>query len=476
MNIGRSAFKLFLAKSGSALLFFVGIMYFTRRVSADELGSFFLFLALLGILSIPADAGMRLALEKRLSEGSAPAETLGSALAFKTVSVGLVCAGVLFARPWLNDYLGADLAGFLAVGVVLQELSYAYIHVLRGELRVEETASIEFVRRLVLVGAGAALVTVGAGVRGIAGGVLLALLVAFLMAYARAQTRIGMPSVARTRSLLAFSKYQTVISIGGRAYQWMDVVIVGLFLTNRHVSAYEVSWQVTLLVLLASTSIATAIFPQISRWDANAATGHIRETVSTAVGAVLFLSIPALVGVALYAAEILRLFFSPAYTFATTVLVVLVVEKQFQAFADVVMGAIRAIDRPDLAARATLLAVSVNLVLTPVLVATVGLVGAAVGTLTSLLSSTSLLTHYLSRHVGIEFPIRLLGWFVAASLLMGVVLTALKAAVPVTSLPVLLAHIGVGVAVYAAASVAIPDVRGEIIGPGLAVIAPSESS
>lgn len=476
MNVGRSAFKLFLAKAGSALLFFLGVMYFTRRVGADELGSFFLFLALLGILSIPADAGMRLALEKRLSEGSAPAETLGSALAFKAVTAGVVSVGVVLGRPWLNAYFGADLAGFLAVGVVLQELSYVYIHTLRGELRVEETASIEFVRRLVLVGVGAVLVSVGAGVRGIVVGVLLAFLVAFLLAYARSTTKVGTPTVARTRSLFAFSKYQTVISIGGRAYQWLDVTIVGFFLTNRHVSAYEVSWQVTLMVLLASTSIATAIFPQISQWDANAATDHIRETVSRAVGAVLFLSIPALVGVAVYATEILLFFFSPAYTFATAVLVVLVIEKQFQAFADIVMGAVRAIDRPDLAARATVLAVAVNLVLTPALVVTVGLVGAAVGTLTSMLSSTVILTLYLSRHVGIDFPFRLLGWFVAASLLMGTVLEALKTVLPVTSLPVLLAHIGLGVAVYAVTSIAIPEVRGEIIDPGLAVITPPESS
>lgn len=59
---------------------------------------------------------------------------------------------------------------------------------------------------------------------------------------------------------------------------------------------------------------------------------------------------------------------------------------------------------------------------------------------------------------------------------MGVVLTALRAVVPVTSLPVLLAHIGVGVAVYAVASGAIPDVRVEITGPGLDVVVPSESA
>lgn len=470
MDVGRSAYKIFLAKSGGAVIFFLGIMYFTRQIGADELGSFFLFLAMLGILSIPADVGMRLALEKRLSEGKAPAETLGSALAFKLATVGIVAVAVLAARPYLNEYLGAKLTGFLVVALVTQELAYTYIHTLRGELRVEETAPIQFARRFVLVGVGAVLVTVGVGVEGIVVGEIVGLAVAFVWAYTEAATSVGRPSLKRAKSLVAFSKYQTVVSIGGRTYQWMDVAIVGLLLTHSHVSAYEVSWQVTLLVLLASTSIATAIFPQISQWDANAATGHIEATISKAVGAALFLSIPALVGVMIYAEEILRFFFGGEYVFATAVLIVLMLEKQFQAFGDIILGAVRAIDRPDLAARATLLSVCVNLVLTPLLVLMVGLIGAAIGTAVSWLLNTTLLTYYLTRFVSVDVPYQLLGWFIFASLAMASVLVAAKAIVPVTGLPVLLGQITLGVVVYCAASAAISDVRDEIIGPGLDVV------
>lgn len=470
MNVGRSAFKLFLAKSGSAVVFFLGIVYFTRQISADELGSFFLFLALLGILSIPADVGMRLALEKRLSEGTAPAETLGSALAFKLATAGLVAAGILLARDPLNAYFQADLAGPLAVALVIQELAYTYIHTLRGELRVEETAVIEFARRFFLVGVGAVLVTLGAGVKGLVIGVIAGLTAAFLWGYAKATTDVGCPSVERIESLVAFSKYQTVVLIGSRTYQWLDVAIVGVLLSTFHVSVYEVSWQVTLIVLLASTSIATAIFPQISRWDANAATDHIEATISKAIGAAFFLSVPALVGVLIYAEEILRFFFGGEYTVGAVVLIVLMLEKQIRAFGDIVLGAVRAIDRPDLAARAALLYVVTNLVLTPLLIVTVGLVGAAVGTAVAWLGSTVLLTRYLSRFMTLTIPARLLGWFAGASLLMGAVLVAVKSVVPVTGLPVLLAQVGLGVAIYVSACLSISEIRKRIIVPGLAIV------
>jgi O-antigen/teichoic acid export membrane protein len=470
MNVGRSAFKLFLAKSSSAVIFFLGILYFTRQISADELGSFFLFLALLGILSIPADVGMRLALEKRLSEGTEPAETLGSALAFKITTAGLVAAVILLARDPLNAYFQAELAGFLAVALVLQELAYTYIHTLRGELRVGETASLEFARRSLLVVVGAVLVTLGAGVEGLVLGVNAGLAGAFLWGYAKSTTAVGRPSVERVESLVAFSKYQTVVLIGSRTYQWLDVAIVGVLLSTFHVSVYEVSWQVTLIVLLASTSIARAIFPQISQWDANAATDHIEATISKAIGAAFFLSVPALVGVLIYADDLLRFFFGQEYTAGTAVLIVLMLEKQVRAFGDIVLEAVRAIDRPDLAARGALLYIATNLVLTPLLIVAIGLVGAAVGTAVAWLASTVLLTSYLSRSLSLTVPRRLLGWFAGASLLMGAVLVPVKSVVPVTGLPILLAQIALGVGIYVAACLSIPEVRQRVIVPGLAIV------
>lgn len=470
MDLGHSTFRLFLSKGGNAILYFVGIAYFSRRLTPDEMGSFVLFLAVLGLMSIPADFGIKGALEKRLSEGSHPERTLGSAMAFKGVAIAVVATLVVAASAPINRYLGADLAGFLVVAMFTREFSFAYLSALRGRLRVADTAVIRFAIRFIWIGVGAVLVTLDSGPEGPVVGLILGQAVGFVWAYRRLRVGVARPSLVHLRSLVDFSKYNTVTSVGGRFYQWIDIAIIGLLLTQHHVSAYEFAWQITLLVLMLSESISMSIFPQISRWDAESQRRNIENTISRAVGLVLFISIPAIVGVQIYGTELLGLVFGPEYTFATAVLVVLMVEKLIQSFNDIVEASVRAIDRPDLAAKATLVSVGLNLLLNPLLILSVGLVGAAIATAVTGFVNTALHYRYLSRFVSIDVPFRLVSWYVLASCVMGGLLVAVRYLVPVTGLVILAAEIALGVVIYLGVSVLIPDVREQVLHPGLRVL------
>ena len=470
MDLGHSTFRLFLSKSGNAILFFLGIAYFSRHLTSDELGSYFLFLAMLGLTSILADFGMKGALEKRLSEGSNPEKTLSSAMAFKIVTVSVIAGVVFLARGHINDYLGANLAPLLAVAIAAREFSFSYIRALRGDFRVAETATIKFVVRFIWISLGAVLVSIGYGPEGPIIGLIVAMTFGFVWSALKLNISVGRPSLAHTRSLIAFSKYNTVTSVGGRFYQWIDVAIIGFLLSQRHVSAYEVSWQITLLVLMLSKSISLSLFPQISQWDAESATENIGDVVSRAGGVVMFVSVPALVGAGIYAEDMLRFFFGSQYAFAATVLVVLMVEKLIQSFNDIVGASVRAIDRPDLAAKATAISMGLNLIINPLLILSVGLVGAAIATAVSGFVNTVLHTRYLSRFVSVELPSRLVGWYALASCVMGATLLVVKWFVPVTGLLYLLAQVGLGVAVYLVVSFLIPDVRRRVLLPGLGVL------
>lgn len=470
MDLSRSTLKLFLSKTGNALLFFVGITLFARWLPPDQLGIYFLYLALLGVLSIFSDLGIQGALEKRLSEGMDPGETLGSAAAFKLVTLALVSLAVLATGRYTDAYLGANLSWYVVLGLVTREAAEFYVAAVRGELRVGETAPIQLSRRVVWVTLGGALVTFGYGVFGLVIAQICGRLVEFGWASWRCDTGIGRPSADRVRSLVSFSKYETITAVGGRIYQWMDVLVIGFFLLPEYVSAYEVAWQVTLLVLLASKSLELVLFPQLSRWDAESSLARIGSTVTRALEFALFVSVPAVVGAVLYSRDILHFVFGPEYTIAAAVLVVLMVEKFFQSFNDVVGASVRAIDRPDLAAKATTAAVGLNLLLSPLLVVTVGFVGAAVATTVSWMVNAFLNGRYLSRYVDFEVPVRLLGWYAVSALVMGGVLIQVGPAVPVDGLLDLAVHVALGVVTYLGVSVLIPDVRDRIVAPGLRVL------
>lgn len=470
MNLSRSSLRLFVARSGNALLFFAGITLFTRLLPPDEIGVFFLYLAIIGVCSIPADLGIRGALEKRLSEGRDSPRLLGSAIAFKLVMLAVASTGLLVAAPVINRYAGFDIAGYLLIGLVVHEAARFYVQAVRGELRVGVTAPIEISRRVVWIGVSTALITSGFGLTGLLIGQICGRCVEFAWAYWQCTIPIGRPSKESIRVLFSFSKYHTITATGGRVYQWIDILVIGFFLTTAEVSAYEVAWQVSLVVLLVSKSIGLSLFPQASRWSAEDSLSQIGTTVSAALGVVLFVSVPAIVGAALYGQAILRFVFGPAYTTAAIVLLVLMFEKLVQSVNDVIGVTVSAVDRPDLAAKATVGAVTVNLLLNPLLVVTVGIVGAAIATTVAKVVNTLLHAHYLRQFVSFELPTRLVGWYTVASIVMGGVLVSTKQIIPVTNIGTLVLHIALGFSVYFTVSLLIPDVRERVVEPGFRVL------
>lgn len=470
MDLGRSSFMLFLMQVGRSVLLFFAVVYFARQLGAAELGSLFLFQALMGLLMIPADLGIRGALEKRLSEGQRPERMFASALLLKFGLLGLVSIGVLLARPYVNLYLGVDLAITLIFALAASELSELFVQTLRGELRVGETAPIKFGYRFIWVSLGAVAVSLGYGVSTIATGFIVAGLGTSVWGYARCDTSIGRPGIEEIRSLVEYAKFHAIASTGGRVYQWMDIAIIGLFLTQEHVSTYEVSWQVTLLVLLVSKSIGWSIFPQISQWEAEGEFDSVEWVISKGIAFALFFSVPALVGGTIFAPELLEFLFGPEYVFGAIVLAILLFEKLVQSFDDIIESALRGLDRPDLAAIATVVTVGINLALNPLLVVTIGFVGAAIATTVAGIVSTVLHTYYLSRLVSIEFPFRIAGWYIVSSLVMGVILVAVRSVVPITSAVTLFAVIGLGAAIYGSLAVAIPSIRTNVIVPAVRVL------
>lgn len=470
MDLSRSALKVFLAKGGNAVVFFAGITVFARELGPTQIGIFFLFQTVLGLTTIVADFGVRGALEKRLSEGQQAGTMLATAIAVKLVTVAGAAGLILLVRPYLNGYLGGEFAVYLVIALAIQEFADLFIQAVRGELRVGETAIIEFAREAVWVTSGLAFVWAGYGVEGLIYGLILGSTTAACWAFVKLETRVGRPAELSAWSLYDYAKYYFLSSVSGQVYQWMDVAIIGLFLTYADVGAYEVAWEVTLLVLLVSKTLSITLFPQMSQWSSEAAVDRIEAVVPEAIGVALFLSIPAFVGVFVLNYEVLATVFGSEYTIAAGVLVVLMVEKVFQSVNDVLGSTLRGIDRVDLVARAVVVTIAINLVLNVALVLTVGLLGAAIATTTAAVVQTLLNGRYLSQNITLRVPYRLVAWSIVSAMAMGLVVWGVRAALPFEGIVLLATCVGVGVASYVSFSAVVPPLRRQVVLPGVRVI------
>lgn len=462
MNLARSSIKLFVGNVVTAALGFIGITIFARELGASEIGVFFLFQALLGMLAIPADFGVRAAVEKRISEGEAPSEFLSSALLLKVVPITVIVLGILLARPLIQVYVGSDIAIYLAAAIVFQELAQLSVVVLKGELRVGETAVLQVARQATWVGFGVILVSHGYAAEGIIYSLLAGLGVVLVWGWYKTSISLAVPSVSRARSLFDYGKYAAISSVGGYVYSWMDVALIGLFLTQAHVGAYEVAWRVTAVSILFSQAISMTIFPQVSEWSSEGAEERIENLLPTAIAPSLFLVIPAFFGSLLFARDILAYIFGQEYTIAAFVLVLLMADKVFQAIQVVVGKSLQAINKPDLAARATVVSIVLNGIMNVILILEFGIIGAAVATVTSSLANDLLHFIYLRRYIRVSLPYREIAESIFASVVMVGSLVLLEAAFGVNSLIDLFAIVAMGALIYFGCSLLLPNLRKQI--------------
>lgn len=459
INMGRmylagASMKLFVAKLVTSLASFVAVVVFSRGLGADPLGVYYPFIALLGLLALPTDFGLSVAVEKRISEGADRPQYVGGGALARVVLLIFFSVPVYLYRVPIAGYLGADVAAILLVALWLRAGTDFSMAVLRGELRVGETALIRVLQPLIWLTVGYALLSVGYGVKGIIYSHVLGTVAMFVVATRRISISPAVPQWSHLESLFEFGTYSFVNSIGGRIYSWLDVLILTAFVsleiasTRGEIGAYENAWRVSLLVTFVSRSIAQVVFPQMSEWDARDETEKIERVLPKAVLPGLVIVPPAFVGVALFSEEILASLFGAEFAVAAPALIVLVGLRFVRVFDGLYGRVLDAMDRPDLTMLSTVVSVVVNVVLNVVLIYLLGILGAAIATTVAFVGRTAIEVYYVREFITVQIPWGILGWSAVSSVVMGAVLYPLSHAVGVQSLVGLLAFVGAGAGIY----------------------------
>ncbi|WP_396611641.1 polysaccharide biosynthesis C-terminal domain-containing protein [Haloferax sp. S1W] len=449
MNIGKSIIKLFSQKVATSILNFLALAFFARQLGASEMGTYFLFHALIRGLHVPADAGISEAVQKRLSESNDQGEFLAVGLVLKIVVLLFILPILLLFQTQINAYLGADLSLYLILGVILHETAEVLEKVLAGELRVGETAMPQIIRQLSWVASGVVFVVFDFGVEGIVIAFLVGLGMMVLLLANKVSISIDIPDIDHFKSILDYARYSSIGMAGSYFYNWMDVLILGLFVSQSLVGAYEIAWRVATVVILFSHSVSTTMFPQVSFWNENKSKNKIETLISDSLFVSLVLVIPALVGTIILSEDILSVVFGNEYAVAWLVLIILMAEKVPNAIHSITGQVLNAINQPKLAAKSTVLTLFLNIFLNILLIPTIGIVGAALATLISFSVNTFLHTLYLNRFVRIQPPLEGLFLATAGSLFMGIIVLFSKRVLGISSIIDLIVLVLIGAVSYA---------------------------
>jgi O-antigen/teichoic acid export membrane protein len=458
-DAGATSIKLFGVQLSARVVGFLGLVYFTKVIPPDQLGIYFLFFLVIQVSSMVSNLGLGTALVRRIGEGERRSELFTVALVIVVIaSVAATVVFFVFREP-IGEYIGAEVPSLLAVATGAWLVADLLVRTLQAEDRVLTSGLLQLLQDVVRVGAGAILITVGYGPVGLIYGVIAGFVVTILVGYPLSRLTVAVPKWSDFRRVLSISRYTMFFGPTNFIYFWLDTFLIGLVLTRVDVSAYEVAWQTTRVLIIATTAINTTIFPKVSRWASDDAYHEIERVIPGAIIFALVFPIPGVVGLAVLGEEVLGLVYEPAYTYAAVPMAILAGYMAVESVQRIGNSLLTGMERADVPFRSRLVGVTLAVVLNLVLIPRYQLVGAAVATLTAKLVDTLYQWVIIGRLLDLEVPVRSLSWELGSAGVMGVGVALLASFVGPLSLLTLFPLVFVGAAIYGALILLDRDIR-----------------
>lgn len=475
MRIGQTSLIVFLSKVVGSALGFIATIYFARVLGAEILGIYAVIVALVAWMELAGRAGVGKAVVKRVSEGEDQGAYLAAG-AMLIFGIGvIVCAAVFFGQQYVESYVGGfeehvqvSVVWFVMALFVMELVTTIVYSTLHGQNLVHIVGLLKpvsiGVRSTTQIGL---ILLFGLGLVGMLVGRVFGLLVVTCVGALFVSVRPEIPSGYHFRKLFDYAKFSWLGSLKSRAFNDVDILILGWFVSSKLVGVYSVAWSLTKFLDLFGGAIGQAMFPEISnvsaQKDPEAASKFIKDSVAYAG----FVTIPGLVGGGLLADRLFRIY-GDEFVQGTKVLWLLLLSILLFSYMHQFLNALNAIDRPDYAFRVNAVFIVTNATLNLVLIWQLGWIGAAIASVMSSIVGLVLSYKLLVRLVNFELPLLEISKQVIAAVGMGAVVAGLRKAIEATGViqhnfVILLGLVAIGATTYVALLITIsPKFRGVV--------------
>lgn len=460
ISLGWETTKALVGKFGQAATGFMGVLIFTRMVGKSDFGGFYLLQTLVIIADRPI-RGFGEAVQKRWSEDdAAKEEILGSVLVVNTCAILVAGVSALLFQDLLVSYTSLDGAPLL-FATLFGSLAFffSFQQMMGAEGWPAKQAWNDTLRSFLTLPLQVVLVVSGLGALGMGYGLAAATIFVVPVAIYFVRVRPSPPSKETIRSLWTYTRYSTPAAIVGKAYDRIDVLLLGFLVGTTPVANYEVALKLTIPAIFVSGILASALMPKISNTISKG--GEFVDDITHSVSYTSILAIPIFFGALAIPKPLVVTAFEPRYGDAAPYLVGLALYQVISTQTVIYSQTLAGMDLPNVELKIRTLTLSLNVIVGVALALLIGPIGIVVATVLAESVKYIMSVSCVVRRVdGIGVVPRPLVMQVISGLTMFFVVDLLQQKILIQSWLNLGSIIGIGVFVYGISLVTIsPGVR-----------------
>lgn len=457
VSMGGETAKSVLAKFSMALTGFVGTIIFARILGPTNFGGYYLLFASVKVVDRPI-GGFASAAKKRFSElDTAQDEVLGGQLLVNVVWIVVSSTGALLAREHLRSYTGISNAAVLFVVLLVTVTSYEPLErLVQAQGRIGAASWMDTVRSYLTLPLQLAFVLTGFGAAGMAYGLAGATLLTLPIAFRVIWVKPAVPSRETLAHLFSFAKHSVPTAIVGKAYDRLDLLLLGALIAPAAAGHYEVAAKLTLPATFVAAAAGSGLMARVSNLRSKGE--DVAVDVSNTLAFASLLSLPILFGALALSRGLIVTIYGPEYRAAAALLIGLAVYRVLQSQSGPLSHTVAGLDMPEINRNVSIVTLTINLLLGVFLAVSIGPIGVVIATVVAELIRYLTLVITIRRTTPeVQILPRTLLEQLGASLVMFVIVALLHRFVPIRSWLHLVALVGTGAVVYGTVLLGISD-------------------
>jgi len=423
MRLGQTSLIHFASRFLASILGFISTVFIGRILGSSGLGTYYLVLSMIAWLGVITKFGVPGAVTKRVSEGESQSAHTIAGISISTGLFIIVAGCVLIFRDPVNNYIGYPAAEFVVLLLFVNIAQTLVNAVLKGQQLVHISGIFNPIRTGTRSVVQITALFAGLGIIGLFAGYAIGYaLVVVLGTYiiVRKLDQISVPRRTHFQSIFSYAKFSWIGSLRSRAFNWVDVSILGFFVSTSLIGIYTAAWNIAVFLILFGGSLSQTLFPEMSSLSAENAQEQVGDLFETSLAFAGLILIPGLVGATILGERLLQVY-GDEFSQGAVVLSVLIIATLIQGYQRQFTTTLNAIDRPDLSFRVNAVFIIGNVILNVSIIPFYDIVGAAAATAASVAISLSVAYILLSSQIEFSVPTHEIAKQWVAAGLMGVV-------------------------------------------------------